>query len=1013
MFSRKECFILTISGLCVTAGLILMVIDPVDSGFGILTLTIAPPLLLIGLVLPVPAIIGADNLARVKTLRWNQKAAKHLPAIFVFIAAFATYVSTLEPTASLWDCSESIAAAYKLEVPHTPGTPLSLLIGRMFSMLAMGNAENVAWCLNLMSAFFSSLAVMMLYYIIYFFCAHDRNRNQYSALFAAIDGSLCLAFSDTFWFSAVEAETYGPACFFLLLLTWLILTGKDFSGVERTRRLTLIFYLGGLAYCVHPMCLLALPLLPFTWYGARKISLKYVTVWLMAGLTIVFLINRFVAIGLFQAAFSFDRFFVNQMGLPFYSGAIFFSLLLISVFYFLLRRYPKLTIYIWPTTFLLLGFFPYLMLFIRSNHNPPINESNPENLATIKAYMNREGYPTSPLLYGPYFDAKIVSVNEKKPAWFKGKDRYEIAGGIPEYEYDARQTLLPRMYSNDPSHIEAYRSWAGLKQDEKPTFADNLSFLFSYQIGHMYLRYLMWNFAGREGDVQNSDWLRPWERLSSSSFEKARNQYWMIPLMIGLLGAALQLRRNPKGFVAIAILFLINGVILVLYLNSPPNEPRERDYIYVGSYVAFAMWIGLGFSYLGNLFARIRGGFIVAAFLCMAVPFWMLFQNFDDHDRSGRTFQVDNARNTLNSCAPNSILFTGGDNDTFPLWYLQEVEGFRTDVRVMVLSYMNTDWYINQLRKTYYDSGAFRLTLDQNDYRQYGANDVLYVDEAIKTPIDFRQYIRLLKAGHSALTRYTADGGIYHILPSRTLSLTLEPLTDTTNLKTGDSPSNPMVLNVSGSYLGKNALAILDLLVSNGWKRPVYFNFTSLNTLGLDLASFVVQEGPLYRLTGERHQGKDVAVDTKLSWENLVEKADYSNLQDAGVLFNYEDYQSRIITPVRQSFNSLARAFLEEGNKEMAEKVLVKAKEQLYAKHLPPSYTNLEAADILVAINRPEIADEFSEPAFEYYYQLVKRDTKAGKPPDGLSAYMLRGSAQLLAATGHPEFEKKLAKNGL
>jgi Ca2+/Na+ antiporter len=1013
MFSRKDCIALAIAGALVTMALALMSLDPVENGFGILTLWFAPPLLLTGLALPLLALIGLDNVARAELAGLTRSGVKHLPAVLLFMAAFAAYVATLEPTASLWDCSEFIAAAYKLEVPHTPGGPLSLLVGHMFSMLSLGSVEKVAWSINLMSAFFSALSVAMLYYIICFFCVDEDDRYSRVAMFAGVGGSLCLAFSDTFWFSAVEAETYGPACFFLLLLTWLILTGKHFTAEKRIRRLTMIFYVAGLAYCIHPMCLLALPLVPFVWRGERKMLLRNVVLSLLGGLAIVFVINRVAAIGFFQAAFSFDHFFVNEVHLPFYSGALFFTLLATLCFTFLLRRYAMLRIYLWPAIFLLLGFIPYLMLVVRSNHNPPIDESNPEDLATMKAYMNREGYPSSPLLYGPYFDAKIVSVREKKPAYFKGEDRYEVAGSIPEYEYDSRQTLLPRLYSNDASHIEAYRSWTGLKPNEKPTFTDNISFLLRYQIGHMYLRYLMWNFAGRVGDVQNSDWLRPWERLSDSPLEKARNQYWMIPLLVGLLGAALQLKKNPKGFVAIAILFLINGIILVLYLNSPPNEPRERDYIYVGSYVAFAMWIGLGFAYLGKWLNHFRHGPVVTMFVSLAVPLWMLLQNFDDHDRSGRTFQVDNARNTLNSCAPNSILFTGGDNDTFPLWYLQEVEGFRTDVRVMVLSYMNTDWYINQLRKTYYDSGAFMLTLDQSDYRQYGPNDALYVDEAIKAPVDFRQYMRLLKKGHAALTRYASNGEIYHILPSRALSLTVDSPVDTLGLNAGVSRSDAMVLHVSGSYLGKNALAILDLIASNDWQRTVYFNYTSLNALGLNLGPYLVQEGPVYRLGPEKHAGTEIAVDTQRTWENIVAKANYSNLEDPHVLLNYEDYHARILVPIRQSFNSLARTFLKNGERAMAEKVMQNAMAKLYLKHLRPSYTNIDAADILLSLEKPDMADTLSRAAFDFYYRQVNEDLQAGKKPDPLDVYIVRTSAELLAATGHPEFEKGLAKKGL
>jgi hypothetical protein len=572
------------------------------------------------------------------------------------------------------------------------------------------------------------------------------------------------------------------------------------------------------------------------------------------------------------------------------------------------------------------------------------------------------------------------------------------------------------MYSNDPAHIESYRAWTGLKAHEKPTFGDNLHFLITYQIGHMCLRYLMWNFAGRESDIQNSDWLKPWEELDSQRFEHARNQYWMVPLLLGCFGAISQFRQDRKGFVAQAIFFLITGVVLALYLNSPPNEPRERDYIYVGSYIAFSIWIGLGSCSLGIFLSKIKWGHVVAGLLSVTIPVWMWFQNLDDHNRAGRTFQVDNARNILRSCAPGAILFTGGDNDTFPLWYIQEVEGFRTDVRVMVLSYMNTDWYINQLRKSYYDSDAFQLSLDEKDYRQYGPNDVLYIEESIRSEIDATQYMKLLKEEHPALTRVSRNGEPYHILPSRKLKLAALKSTNKVNATedaAGGDKQDDLVLNITGNYLAKNLLAILDLIISNEWKRPIYFNFSSMNTLGTDLTPYLVQEGFLYRLTTEVHGGENIAVNTKLTFRHLIDTADYTNLQDSNVYFNYEDYHARMLVPLRQSFNSLAMAFLEEGNPEMAERVLTVAIEKLYPRQLRPSYTNLQAAEILHAMHKNEMAEKFSKQAFDYYLEQVKSSIKDEGKPDPLDEFILKQSAELLARTGNEEYERLVHQLGL
>jgi len=1011
MFTKKDSRVFLISGLLLTAGFMLVARDPAENGFGIYSLWIAPPLLLLGFLLPAIGIIGM-NPARSIAEKWKTDRLKHSFGALTFLSAFTTYLFTLEPTASLWDCSEFIASAYKLQVPHTPGTPLSLLVGRFFTFLSFGDVSKVAWTLNLMSGLFSAMTVWLLFYIIQYFgkpLLQTVPHANLTVTLSAFGGSLCLAFSDSFWFSAVEAETYGAACFFLLLLLWLILTGKDLEQPAKSRRLILIFYVAGLAYCIHPMCLLAIPVLPFAWYTAnRKLTATNTFACLSGGLAVVLLINRFVAVGLFELAFSFDLFTVNLLHLPFYSGTILLLIISIILFWMILKKYRRAGPFAWASIFLVLGFAPYLLMFIRSNHNPPIDEFNPENLAMIKAYMNRESYPSTPLLYGPYFDASIHDVAIKKQIYYKSVKKYEVAGSLPAYQYDSRQTILPRIYSNDPAHIQMYRDWTGLKPNESPRFSDNLEFMFRYQLGHMYLRYLMWNFAGRQGDVQNSGWLKPWDGLHSSDFERARNQYWMIPLILGIAGATMQFKKDRKGFISTLTFFLITGIVLVLYLNSTPNEPRERDYIYVGSYIAFSVWIGLGMLSLSGLASK--HGWKVAAVVGVCVPLLMLFQNFDDHDRSRRTFQVDNARNILNGCAPKSILFTGGDNDTFPLWYLQEVEGFRTDVRVMVLSYMNTDWYINQLRKSYYDSPAFRLTLSEHDYRQYGPNDVLYLQETIKTGIDAKQYLQLLKAGHPALRQVSRNGEPYHILPSRSLKLTSggQPLHQQAG--TAGETSFELTLTIEDEYLSKNALAIVDLILTNGWERPVHFNFTSMNTLGVNLRPYLVDEGPVYRLVPVKSTSESMPVDTRLAYKNLVELADYSNLRDSSVHLSYEDHYARMLVPVRQSFNALAVAFLEEENPQMAEEVLLHAVDKLYHNHLRPSFTNLQAAELLMALDNNTVAEPLAIAAFEYYLHRIKKGTGNGNRPDDVERFILRQAAELLGRLGKAEYVERIER---
>ncbi len=983
-----------------------MAVDPEPNGFGVLTLWIAPPVLLLGLILPILGIIGIENLPK-STYKVKSFTFKHAFGVLAFFIAFATYVITLEPTASLWDCSEFIASAYKLQVPHTPGTPLSLLIGRVFSMLAGDDVHQVAWMVNMMSAFFSALAVALVYHIIYYFgekliSLHKRYRNAVLIL-GSFCGSLCLTFSDTFWFSAVEAETYGLACFFLLLIVWMILKAWNSDGPLRTRLFIVIGYLSGLSYCIHPMCLLVLPILPFAWFLKDKtVKLKTILLTVISGLVLVFIINRFIAIGIFDLAFTFDLIAVNTFGLPFYSGVIVLLVLIAGSFYFILIKLPSYKMYTWSAIFLVVGFTPYMMLFIRSNQNPPIDETNPEDLYQIKAYMNRESYGSSPLLFGPYFDASIANVISKNKAYYKDDSDYKVAGTRIEYQFErSRETILPRIYSRDANHIEAYQQWLGLKANEKPSFFHNLKFMFTYQLGHMYLRYLMWNFVGRESDIQNSTWLKPWDRLGKGSSERARNQYWMVPLLLGIFGAWSQFQKDKKGFVINSIFFLFTGLVLALYLNSPPVEPRERDYIYVASFIVFSIWIGLGVIAIHQSFINVKFQFVFIVIFSISLPLWMLYQNYDDHDRSGRTFQIDYAKAVLNNCSLNAVLFTGGDNDTFPLWYLQEVEGYRTDVRVMVLSYFNTDWYINQLRRQYYKSPPLQFTLEEKDYRQYGPNDVLYLEDKIKQGIDVNQYLKLLKEEHSALRMPARDGDFYNILPSRILKV-----------KGENDTIKELSIEVNGNYLEKNALAILDLIASNEWKRPLYFNFTSMNSLGIDLKPYLVQEGLVYKLTSDRTE-KGTAVNTELTYKNLIHLADFSNLADANINFNYEDFHVRMIVPLRQSFNALAEACIQEGNTSLAEKVLTASIEKLHYPHLLPSFTDLYTAEMLMNLGKENYAKLLVTHAFRYYYDNVKSSSQQKKSPDNFNLYMLRHSTALLNDLGETSYVNKFNELGL
>ena len=467
---------------------------------------------------------------------------------------------------------------------------------------------------------------------------------------------------------------------------------------------------------------------------------------------------------------------------------------------------------------------------------------------------------------------------------------------IDEYVYDPnRMTILPRAYSSQANHIDNYRRWMNLNANETPNFADNLEFMFRYQLGYMYMRYFLWNFAGRESDIQGADWLSPLDSFKEVPQQlkenKGRNNLFMLPLLLGLLGLFFNYRKSQQIFSIIILLFFMLGMALVLYLNSPPVEPRERDYIYVGSFYAYAIWIGLGVMALYQLLLRIiknnKAAIAIAFCIGMVIPVILAIENWDDHDRSDRYFSVDSAKNFLDSCEPNAILFTGGDNDTFPLWYAQEVEGFRTDVRVIVLSYFNTDWYIDQMTRQAYESESLPFGLDPKLYRQGGPNDYLpYIENPTigQQAINLDTYMRLVRQDRKEIKVPTSLSS-YNSLPSKSLYMMLnkEDILTKGIIPEGmeDDIPGQMVFRVKKNGIEKNTLMILDLITNNNWERPIYFNNTSLQGVGVDVNPYVVQEGNAYRLLPiQNPKPGESYVNTEIMYRNVMEKFSFREMNN-------------------------------------------------------------------------------------------------------------------------------------
>lgn len=900
----------------------------------------------------------------------------------VFTISTLVYLITAEETASYWDCGEFIAVSYKLMVPHPPGAPFFLLLGRIFSFLSFGDTEQVGYWINMISVLSSSFTILFLFWTISMLSRKllkitslDDIKIEQTILIlgASAVGALAYTFSDSFWFSAVEAEVYALSSFFTAFVVWAILKWELIEDESRGNRwLILIAYMMGLSIGVHLLNLVTIPALGLIYYFKKY---KEPTTWgifsaLAISGAIIILINNIIIPGLPTLAGSFEIFFVNTLGMPFGSGALFIAAAILGsivwgILYSIKHQKPILNTSLLGLAFILIGYSSYTIAVIRSNYNPPINQNDPSDVMSFVKYLKREQYGSRPLLHGQYFTAQVVGTKEGEKVYVKGKDKYEVAERRLSYEYDpAHTTILPRMYSSSPQHIERYREVTGLREGEKPSFVDNVQFMLKHQMGWMYMRYFLWNFAGREGDWQDADWLSIADAFEEvpEQIEKneGRNNFFMIPLILGIAGMFFQYSKSKREFAVVAMLFFLTGLALILYLNSPPIEPRERDYIYVGSYYAFAIWIGFAVLGLGEMIGKIGSkklGAIIATSICLIAPAIMAQQGWDDHNRSNRFFSVDSAKNFLASLAPNAILYTGGDNDTFPLWYVQDVEGFRTDTRVTVLSYYNTDWYIEQMMRKVYDSDPFPYTLTAENYAQGGPNDYLpYEDLGVKV-LDVNQFLGLLKSNDKRLRLYPSANAV----PSRTFSIKV----DKEHVrKLGVVPSHLDSLIVDNMVFslkrGKNALekkdlAILDNIASANWERPIYLNNTSMQQVSFDLSPWAIQEGNAYRILPVRNPYPEESyVNVEVMYENMMTKFHFREMNNPDVYYT-EDYRNFVLNH-RSSFNTLTEALLDQGDIERARKVVLYNLDTMTDEAVPYDYTTARTVSYLFRVGETERA---------------------------------------------------------
>ncbi|MBQ5774639.1 MAG: DUF2723 domain-containing protein [Paludibacteraceae bacterium] len=991
----------------------------------------------------------------------------------VFAIAAATYLLTMEPTASFWDCGEFIVSAHKLDVGHPPGAPFFMLLGHFFSLFA-SDASHVAMCVNALSALASAFTILFLFWTITALGKKLVRNNDTQPLYnstqsytltqgiallgAGFVGSLAYTFSDTFWFSAVEGEVYALSSLFTAVVFWLILKWEEHADEEGSDKwLILIAYLMGLSIGTHLLNLLTIPAIVLVYYFRRHdFSWKGVCAAFGVSVAILAVILYGIIPGVPTIAGWFELLFTNVLGCPFNTGlAVYLVLMATALVWAIWESYCVIdkeetinnrtiisfvlamalagvpfikesaligilliiTMLVvlflkkeviparWLNTIatmvavVVIGYASYAAIVIRSNADTPMDQNSPDNVFSLKYYLNREQYGDTPLFYGQTYNAPVklevkgqmcIPVEKQGHAQYAPapkkdgeKDRYVITGYKTSYEYmDEFKMLFPRMHSGQPSHIQAYKEWANVegkkirydycgqtKTEYCPTFMENIKFFFSYQVNFMYWRYFMWNFSGRQNDLQSYGDLTKGNWITGIPFidnallgdqsklptelkeNKGHNVYYMLPLILGLIGLCWQLgKRNNEGknkdgyrsFAIVFLLFFLTGLAIVVYLNQTPYQPRERDYAYAGSFYAFCIWIGLGVMAIIDLINRVikndKAQTVVAAIavlVILLVPAQMASQNWDDHDRSNRYAARDFGANYLKSCDKEAIIFCNGDNDTFPLWYNIEVEEERNDVRACNLSYLQTDWYISQMKRPYYNSPALPISWDYEDFMP-GKNEVVWVENRLNAPLEVKKAFQFL---HSTDPRTKRDGEGY--IPTDQLYV-LSPDSQKINFK-------------KARRFTRSEMMVMEMLSTNQWKRPIYFAVTIGEDYHLGLNPYLELTGMAYRITPERSADGKPRVNTEVMYENMLNKFKYGNINIPGIYI--DENTMRMCRTHRMMFCQLAEALYDEGKYDKALNVLDFAEEMLPGFNVPYDYTSASMASLYYAMDEIEKAN--------------------------------------------------------
>ena len=980
------------------------------------------------------------------------KTVNNLLGWITFAIAAFVYCSTIEPTASFWDCPEFITTAYKLEIGHPPGNPFFMLTGNLFSLFASDPAH-VAKMINIMSALMSAGCILFLFWTIThltrkLLCPDGQvaTLGQLVAVEGAgLVGALAYTFTDTFWFSAVEGEVYAYSSMFTALVFWLILKWEDHVDEPHSDRwLVLICYLTGLSIGVHLLNLLCLPAIVLVYYYKKNpnATAKGSIITLIISMILVAIVLYGVVPGIVKVGGWFELLFVNLLGLPFNTGLITYIVLLVAAviwgvyesyanrsrkrmalsavlsvgllgipfygygFWSILLGLAVLVAVAYAVPYrkgkeyivrprlintsllcllmLMIGYSSYAVIVIRSTSNPPMDQNSPEDIFTLGQYLNREQYGTRPLFYGPAYNSQILRERDGEylaPVKKEGapqyhvkeketsgeKDSYEFTGYQYDYVY-AQNMLFPRMYSSEPLHIQAYEDWMGgikghdvpyndptgrLSSVKMPTQWENLRFFLSYQVNFMYWRYFMWNFAGRQNDIQGHGELEHGNWLSGIPFidnarlgdqsklptelkeNKGHNVFYCLPLLLGLIGLFWQAYRGPKGvqqFWIVFFLFFMTGLAIVFYLNQTPLQPRERDYAYAGSFYAFAIWIGLGVAAVAKGLQRLRmaeaPAAALASLVCLFVPIQMASQTWDDHDRSNRYTCRDFGQNYLMSLPEkgNPIIFTNGDNDTFPLWYNQETEGKRTDARVCNLSYLQTDWYIDQMKRPAYDSPSVPISWSRLDYVSNGKNEFVPVQPELKE--ELKRYAQENPGEDPFELSYILKNFARNpnpelrFIPTDSVVVTIDKeAVRRSGMMLPDSIPDKMHISLAGKrMLPKNELMILEMIANCNWTRPLYMAITVAEDNYGNLGDHFIQEGLASRISPFNTKQIGNYIDTEKMYDNLMNKFKYGGISNPDIYL--DETVMRMCWTHRTLFAVLARQLIQEGKTEKARKAL-------------------------------------------------------------------------------------------